>query len=96
VQAARNALRAEDSILQLKKDWMSLDLHIVFAHTLYAVQPLGVSQQYIEMVPECACICAVYIHLGYGVLESEWLANDAHYAIIHVCSQLQYLKWLHP
>jgi len=94
VQAARNALRAEDSILQLKKDWMSLDLHTVFAHTLYAVQPLGVSQQYIEMVPECTCVYAVYMHLDYGVLESKWLAKGACYAVI--CSQLQYLKWLHP
>ena len=52
-QAARIILRAEDSLLQLRKDWNSLDLHSIFAHTLYAVRPLDVSQQYIEMVPGC-------------------------------------------
>ena len=93
MQAARNALRAEDSILQLKKDWMSLDLHTVFAHTLYAVQPLGVSQQYIEMVPECACVCAVYIHLDYGVLGSKWLHMFT-VAVLEVASSIT-MKRLH-
>jgi len=73
---------------------MSLDLYSVFAHTLYAVQPLGVSQQYIEMVPEFTCVCDVYVHLDCGVLESKWLAKGVCHVVI--CSQLQHLKWLHP
>ena len=65
-----------------------LDVSGFVAHSLYAVQPLGVSQQYIEMVPECVCVGAVYIHLDYGVLGSKWLAKGACYAVI--CSQLQH------
>lgn len=59
-QAARIILRAEDSLLQLRKDWNSLDLHSIFAHTLYAVRPLDVSQQYIEMVPGCMWTSVYY------------------------------------
>ena len=52
-QAARNALRGEDSLAQLRKDWNALDLHTIFAHTLYAIQPLDIPQEFIAMVPSC-------------------------------------------
>ncbi len=52
-QAARNTLRSEDSLLQLRADWESLDLGSAFAQTLYAMQPLNVPHEYIVMVPQC-------------------------------------------
>ena len=52
-QAARNALRGEDVLIQMSEDWAALDLRTVVAQTLYAIEPLDVPQQYIDMVPHC-------------------------------------------
>ena len=52
-QAARNALRGEDVLLQLSEDWAALDLTSVVAQTLYAIQPLDIPPHYVDMVPQC-------------------------------------------
>ena len=57
-KAARNALRNDESLVQLRKDWSGLDLSAVFAHTLYAITPLDIPDKYLMMVPECESSCA--------------------------------------
>ena len=52
-QAARNALRSEDVLIQLSEDWAALDLNMIVAQTLYSIQPLDVPMQYVNMIPLC-------------------------------------------
>ena len=52
-QAARNALRGEDVLIQLSEDWAALDLNMIVAQTLYSIQPLDVPEQYVDMIPHC-------------------------------------------
>ena len=52
-QAARNALRGEDVLIQLSEDWAALDLNMIVAQTLYSIQPLDVPEQYVDMIPRC-------------------------------------------
>lgn len=53
LQAARNAFKGEESLEQLESDWAGLNLQIVLAQTLYAIQPLNIPQHYLDMVPNC-------------------------------------------
>ena len=53
VQAARNALRSEEVLVQMSDDWAAIDVETIIAQTLYAIQPLDVPQQYMNMVPQC-------------------------------------------
>ena len=52
-QAARNAFKGDETLEQLENDWSGLNLQNVFAQTLYTIQPLGVPQHYLDMVPNC-------------------------------------------
>jgi hypothetical protein len=53
LQAARNALRSEEVLIQMSEDWAAIDVETIIAQTLYAIQPLDVPQQYMAMVPQC-------------------------------------------
>ena len=53
IKAARNAFKGEESLEMLENDWSGLNLQTVFAQTLYTIQPLGVPQCYLDMVPTC-------------------------------------------
>ena len=61
MQAARNALRSEEVLVQMSEDWAAIDLETVVAQTLYAIQPLDVPQQY--MVPQCEFIAVTTLYL---------------------------------
>ena len=53
IQAARNALRSEEVLIQMSDDWAAIDVETIIAQTLYAIQPLDVPQQYMNMIPQC-------------------------------------------
>ena len=63
MQAARNALRSEEVLVQMSEDWAAIDLETVVAQTLYAIQPLEVPQQYMNMVPQCEFIAVTTSYL---------------------------------
>ena len=52
-QATRNALHGEDPLEKLGTDWNNLDIENILTHTLFAVQPLHLSDYCANMVPEC-------------------------------------------
>ena len=56
MQAARNALRGEEVLIQMSEDWAALDIEAIIAQTFCTIQPLDVPQQYMNMVPQCEFI----------------------------------------
>lgn len=63
LQAARNALRSEDVLMQMSEDWAAIDIEAIIAQTLYAIQPLDVPQQYMSMVPQCEFVAVATLYL---------------------------------
>ena len=63
MQAARNALRSEEVLIQMSDDWAAIDIEAIIAQTLYAIQPLDVPQQYMNMVPQCKFIDVTTLYL---------------------------------
>ncbi len=56
-QATRNALHGDDPLDQLAEDFAALDIENILTQTLFAVQPLSLSDRCALMVPECECVC---------------------------------------
>lgn len=56
LQAARNALRGEEVLVQMSEDWSALNVEAIVAQTLYTIQPLNVPEEYTDMVPDCEFI----------------------------------------
>ncbi len=56
-QATRNALHGDDPLDQLAEDFAALDIENILTQTLFAVQPLSLSDRCALMVPECKCVC---------------------------------------
>ena len=63
MQAARNALHSEEVLIQMSDDWAAIDIEAIIAQTLYAIQPLDVPQQYVNMVPQCKFIDVTTLYL---------------------------------
>ena len=62
IQAARNALRSEEVLIQMSEDWAAIDVETITAQTLYAIQPLDVPQQYTNMVPQCEFVIVTTLY----------------------------------
>ena len=64
-QAARNALHGEDSLMQLRKDWNMMDLQLILANTLFALERKQISMEYLSLIPHCGfkfnalCRCVI-------------------------------------
>ena len=56
MQAARNALRGEEVLIQMSEDWAALDIEAIIAQTFCTIQALDVPQHYMNMVPQCEFI----------------------------------------
>lgn len=52
-QVARGELRNSNCLEQLKTDWESLDMGLVYGQTLYAIEPFKVPSCYHELIPQC-------------------------------------------
>ena len=68
VQAARNALRSEEVLVQMSDDWAAIDVETIIAQTLYAIQPLDVPQQYMNMVPQCEFVIVSTLYRMHDLL----------------------------
>ncbi len=66
-QATRNALHGDDPLDQLAEDFAALDIENILTQTLFAVQPLSLSDRCALMVPECECVCVCGVCAHQGV-----------------------------